>query len=198
MNSGQSELSDNVPAAIGNYQLTEEDEALLEEITRFGRKYTVDQKIQAATYYTISGNYQDVGRKTGIDPEAVRWWAKKQWWKDLVKIIRLGKQDELDAKITDIIHLGVGQLKDRVEHGNIRINQVTGEEYRAPMTSTELARDALGIPYDKRALLRGDPTSRTERIGAEDNLRLLAEQFVKMVKEREPKPIEGEVIEDVK
>ena len=66
-----------------------------------------------------------------------------------------------------------------------------------PMTSGELSKDAIGIPYDKRALMRGDPTSRTEKIDPKTMLEDLAKQFVKIVEMNEPKTIiDGEIIPD--
>ena len=91
---------------------------------------------------------------------------------------------------------GADKLEDRVRNGNIKLNPKTGELNRIPMTSGELAKDAVGIPYDKRALMRGDPTSRTERVDPKLMLEDLAKQFVKIVEMNEPKPIEAEIIEN--
>jgi hypothetical protein len=90
---------------------------------------------------------------------------------------------------------GAEKLEDRVRNGNIKLNPKTGELNRIPMTSGELAKDAVGIPYDKRALMRGDPTSRTEKVDPKLMLEDLAKQFVKIVEMNEPKPIDAEIIE---
>jgi hypothetical protein len=92
---------------------------------------------------------------------------------------------------------GADKLEDRVRNGNIKLNPKTGELNRIPMTSGELAKDAVGIPYDKRALMRGDPTSRTEKVDPKAMLEDLAKQFKKIVELNEPKTIiDAEIVED--
>jgi hypothetical protein len=183
------------------------DADLMLEISTLCVKYTPEQRIQAASYWTITGNINEVARKTNIPSSTIRWWKNRTvWWKELVRQIRKSKQDELDGMLTGILIKGAEQLAERIEHGNHRVHigedgQRTG--YRVPLSSGELATGALAIPFDKRALLRGDPTSRTERGGNEETQALLSqlaknfENFAKQVKPnyRSPDVLEGEFTE---
>ena len=178
------------------------DDELFEDIVGNNTKYTPEERIMAATYYAVTGSSLQASEKCGqtgthIPASTIRKWKNTtSWWKPVLHEVRKAKQEELDAKLTSIIMEGADKLEDRVRNGNIKLNPRTGELNRIPMTSGELAKDAVGIPYDKRALMRGDPTSRTERVDPKLMLEDLAKQFVKIVEMNEPKPIEAEIIEN--
>jgi len=178
------------------------DDELFEDIVGNNTKYTPEERIMAATYYAVTGSSLQASDKckaqgTPIPASTIRKWKNTtSWWKPVLHEVRKAKQEELDAKLTSIIMEGADKLEDRVRNGNIKLNPRTGELNRIPMTSGELAKDAVGIPYDKRALMRGDPTSRTERVDPKLMLEDLAKQFVKIVEMNEPKPIEAEIIEN--
>lgn len=158
--------------------------------------YTIDQRVQAATYWMLGKSSRDIEKILGIKATTVRFWMRQDWWKELLREIRKAKQEDLDNQITRIVHQATLQLEDRIKNGNYKYNPNTGEVVRIPLSSSELAKDGLGIPFDKRALLRGDPTQKTqhEHINADGMLNKLAETFLKIVQENQPKPIEGEVI----
>jgi len=178
------------------------DDELFEDIVGNNTKYTPEERIMAATYYAVTGSSLQASEKCGqagthIPASTIRKWKNTtSWWKPVLHEVRKSKQEELDAKLTSIIMEGADKLEDRVRNGNIKLNPRTGELNRIPMTSGELAKDAVGIPYDKRALMRGDPTSRTEKVDPKLMLEDLAKQFVKIVEMNEPKPIEAEIIEN--
>ncbi len=179
------------------------DDELFEDIVGNNTKYTPEERIMAATYYAVTGSSIQASEKcanqgTPIPASTIRKWKNTtSWWKPVLHEVRKAKQEELDAKLTSIIMEGADKLEDRVRNGNIKLNPKTGELNRIPMTSGELAKDAVGIPYDKRALMRGDPTSRIEKVDPKLMLEDLAKQFVKIVEMNEPKTIiEAELVED--
>ena len=173
--------------AANNLDLVKIDDELFEDIVGNNTKYTPEQRIMAATYYAVTGSSLQASEKCGqtgthIPASTIRKWKNTtSWWKPVLHEVRKAKQEELDAKLTSIIMEGADKLEDRVRNGNIKLNPKTGELNRIPMTSGELAKDAVGIPYDKRALMRGDPTSRTEKVDPKAMLEDLAKQFKKIV-----------------
>tara|TARA_R110002020_G_scaffold2465_2_gene11548 strand:- start:531 stop:1178 length:648 start_codon:yes stop_codon:yes gene_type:complete len=186
-----------------NLDLVKIDDELFEDIVGNNTKYTPEQRIMAATYYAVTGSSLQAADKckasgTAIPASTIRKWKNTtSWWKPVLHEVRKAKQEELDAKLTSIIMEGAEKLEDRVRNGNIKLNPKTGELNRIPMTSGELAKDAVGIPYDKRALMRGDPTSRTEKVDPKTMLEELAKQFVKIVELNEPKTIiDAEVVKE--
>jgi transposase-like protein len=164
---------------------------------KLGRNYTAEEKIQVCTYWLVGHSSRDVAAMVDIPSATIRDWMTKPWWKELIRELRRAKGDELDNDLTRIIHKATRSLEERIENGNFKVNPKTGEMERVPLSATELATAGIGIPFDKRALGRGDPTS---KVSHEDNsdklLERLAEQFVRITKMQEPTPIEGEVIKE--
>jgi hypothetical protein len=170
-------------------------DALYKEIIGRNTKYTPQQRIGACAQYMVTGSSRAVERLNGIPASTVRAWMLDPWWKELSREVRKAKQDELDAKLTGIIMKATVQLEDRVDNGNDVLDK-NGELRKVPMNSSQLAKDAIGIIYDKRALVRNQATSIVEHKDDKTILRDLATQFVKIMKENEPSLIEGEVVVD--
>jgi len=168
-------------------------------------KWSNEDRILAATYFAITGSSLKAATHMAavgspVPAATIRDWKNNAvWWKPVLTAVRKAKQEELDSKLTDIIMVGTEQLKDRLEHGNVKYDTKTGEFYRQPLTSGELAKDTIGIMFDKRALLRGDPTSRIEKTSTDETLRLLANKFIEMTVSNNEKPaldITHEVVEN--
>lgn len=162
------------------------NEALFEQMSSETSKYTIEERVMAVTYYAITGSSLQASKhmaaaNTTCPASTIREWKNNStWWKPLLTEVRKAKQDELDGKLTDIIMAGTEALRDRLENGNVKYDSRTGEQYRIPLTSGELAKDTIGIMFDKRALLRGDPTQRIERTSTDEHLKMLAAAFIKM------------------
>ncbi len=167
-------------------------------------KWTNEDRILAATYYAVTGSSFKTATHMAavgspVPAATIRDWKNNAvWWKPVTTQVRKAYNEELDSKLTDIIMTGAEQLKDRLEKGNVKYDTKTGKTYRQPLTSGELAKDTIGIMFDKRALLRGDPTSRIEKTSTDETLRLLAERFIAMTELPTRKAIEvtHEVVKD--
>jgi hypothetical protein len=124
------------------------------------------------------------------------WCNKSNWWKPLTTQIRKANDEELDAKMTGIIHKSADQLNDRVENGNLKPTGKKNEDgnpifERHPLTSTELARDGIGITYDKRALSRAAIIQRRSDITTMEALKELKIRFEEMSRNEGKAPIEA-------
>ncbi len=152
-------------------------------------KWSIEDRILAVAYYAICASSYKTAEllKThhGLDVPAstIRAWkVRTNWWKPVMEDIRRAKQEELDSKLTAIIHKATEQLEDRVENGNFKHNPKTGEIERIPLNTAELSTHGLAIPYDKRALGRGEATARREVISSEAKMEALARRFEEMTK----------------
>lgn len=143
-------------------------------------KYSVDTKIKAVMLYMMTGDAKKSAKQIGVPHTTLLHWKNHScWWEDTLKKARLLKQDELDASLTKVIESGAKALQDRIDYGNPtkigqtkEVNPKTGKEevtYKfdnAPIPAKELA-TVLGIVYDKRALSRGEATSRVDGPGGD-------------------------------
>jgi hypothetical protein len=84
-------------------------------------------------------------------------------------------QDQLDAELTGIISKATSEIVDRLENGDEVLDK-NGNTRRKKLSSRDLTM-VLAILFDKRALIRGDPTSRTEKITSEATLDKMITKF---------------------
>lgn len=154
--------------------------------------WSQQKKIETVTTYLALGNAPMTEAMTGVPRGTIRQWKLQDWWKELVEDIRNEEDNELDVKLSKVIDKSLDAVMDRVENGDFIFDTKSGKFQRKPVHMRD-ALNAVTQVFDKRNLLRGKPTSRTEKHNVSDNLANLAAEFAKFSKARQ---IEGEVIEN--
>lgn len=162
--------------------------------------YTDKERIEAVALYAATGSYPRVAELTGISAPTLRGWGKEEWFHTLLEEIRAENDQAIDAKFNDIIGKALDQLGDRVENGDFVLTK-DGELLRKPVAARDLS-IVTAINIDKRQLLRGKPTSRTEAVAnqsVEQRLLTLANEFKKLTG-RKPKPpeiVDAEYVKEI-
>ena len=162
-----------------------------------GRKewHTDKQKMDAACAFAVTGNSRRVSELTGIDESTVRRWKCTEWWNEIQSRIVREKDEELDTKLTAIMDKTVVAINDRIDNGDYLYNVKADKLIRKPVGAKDLA-SVTATMVDKRQLLRGLPTSRTEKVSQDERLKGLAAQFKRFVSAKEivqlPEEIENE------
>lgn len=142
--------------------------------------YTDEKRIEAVTLYAALGNPDTVSELCSVPAHTIRVWRKEQWFQDLLREIWAENNEKIDAKFTAIVEKSLEAIQDRLENGDVRVLK-DGKIVRVPISAKDLSL-VSAINVDKRQLLRGLPTSRSESIatvGAKsmDRLERLAETF---------------------
>lgn len=137
--------------------------------------YTPEQRMQAALAWVVSGTAAEASRICGIPERTIADWAHCSWWGALVAEARRLKDEELDRKLTQVIDLAMKRLVERLERDE-QINNIKD----LAVTSA--------VAYDKRALMRGDPTSRVEKVSTEQRLERLTAKFREVAQEATTQP----------
>lgn len=132
--------------------------------------HTPADRLRAALAWIISGTAQGASNITGIPRKTIDEWTRKEWWTPLIAEARLQKDEELDAKLTQVIDTAMNCLQARLDDPEA-------------LTKAALNQIALtvAICMDKRALQRGLPTSRSERVSADVRLVKLREEFARRI-----------------
>jgi len=154
--------------------------------------YPMEKKVHAACLYAVTGNFEQVSKLVDIPTNQLKSMANEQWWDDVIKQVRHEENDQLTAKMTTFIDKSIDAMLERLENGDRVVNLKTGEIYSAPVRLRDMA-IPVGILIDKRNLLRGEATSRTERLGQEEALDKLGkrfEAFAKKLNIKEPEVID--------
>jgi hypothetical protein len=160
--------------------------------------YPDTKKIEVVTLYAVTGNMKKVAELAGIPYSTVQGWRKQEWFVALLEEIRTENDQQLDAKMSGIIDHVMDAIRDRLMHGDTVVGK-HGELIRKPVAMRDLS-VVMGINIDKRNLMRGKPTSRTETTTIEQRLEKLMKKFSDMSATKPEKvviPIDGESLDDV-
>lgn len=164
-----------------------------------GSWYPEKIKIEAATMFAVTRNYEKTKELTGVAIHCLKKWSLEPWWDATIAEVKKLKNNQLDAKITEVLDQGIDLISDRFKEGEVYVDHRTKEQYRIPVKSKDAA-IGISILFDKRQLLRGEATTRTETTSTEQKFLALKENFEKLAKSRQinpnSEPIEGELIEE--
>lgn len=160
-----------------------------------GEALSLEDRVTACMTYFLTGSYTKTAKAVGASYATILKWKDMEWWMPTLLICKKKKQEELDIVLTTCIHSAIGQLSDRISEGDSKLNR-DGDLIKIPMTGKDLA-SSMALLFDRRALIRGEPTSRTETSGEQGRLDNLQKQFEEMSKAFNAKTIEGtaEVVE---
>lgn len=147
--------------------------------------YSDKKKIEALTVYAITGNISEVERLTGVTRHMFKKWQKEEWFTQTLEELRSENDTVFDAAFTKIIEKLIGSINDRVDNGDFVVLR-DGSLIRKPVSLRDVI-GAMMITIDKRQLLRGKPTSRSESVSVENRLEKLVQHFESLAKKGRPK-----------
>jgi hypothetical protein len=156
--------------------------------------YSDKEKMNAVCVFAVSGNSRRTAELTKIPEATIRAWKMTEWWHEIANRILVEQDEELDTKLTALVDKAVGQVNDRLDNGNWIYNTKLDKFVRKPVDAKELA-IVTAISIDKRQLLRGQPTSRVEKVSQDERLLKLAEQFKQFAQAKEVRQIEEEIVD---
>lgn len=147
--------------------------------------YPETMKLKAVTVYAATGNLEKVSEIAGVPVSTVKAWRGTDWFQGMLREVWDENNEKIDAKFTEIVEKSLDAVLDRLENGDVRVLK-DGEIVRVPISAKDLSL-VSAINVDKRQLLRGLPTSRSESVGAAsdrtvDRLEKLAETFESLAK----------------
>lgn len=160
--------------------------------------WSQEKKIEACTLYAALGSVSDVSRLTEVPENVIRGWKTEQWWIDVTQQVVKEDDDELSTRFTNVVKKALEKLEDKLENGNVIYIAKEDRFVNVPLTAGDLTKVASAMT-DKRQIIQGKPTSRTETVSSDDRLKKLAEQFEKFSRAKEVKqsPIqEGEIVDE--
>lgn len=146
--------------------------------------YSDALKMKVACTYALTGNSRRTSEMTKVPEGTIRAWKSTEWWHEIMSRIREEQNEELDAKLTKLVDKALDAVNDRLENGDYVYNAKTGSLSRKPVSMKDLA-IVTAITVDKRQLLRGEPTSRVEKVSENEKLSRLQQEFRKFSEAKE-------------
>lgn len=157
--------------------------------------YTAEQKLHAVLVYFLNQSRDKTSKICRIPEGTIKHWMQTVWWKEAYQSIKREKNEELDGKISAILDKSIALIAKRLKTGDATVAKDGSIVYK-PVAARDIAMISA-ILFDKRALMRGDPTSRTEKVSTEEVLSNLMDSFKKLAaksQKREEKVINPEVV----
>lgn len=156
--------------------------------------YSEAKKIQTVTTYLALGNAPLTEAVTGVPRGTIRKWKQMPWWKDLENEIRNEEDSEMDTKLSKIIKKSLDAVEDRLDNGEMILDSKTGKVLRIPVKLRDVHKVGVEL-IDKRNVIRGKPTSITQKVTMEDMMSKLADEFKKWAQLVKPDTQQVETIE---
>lgn len=148
-------------------------------------QYTPEEKVFSCLGYVLTGNSMGASKISGVQSSTIRKWkSEAPWWKEVYGFCRSVAADRLDSKFTQLLDRVINEIENRLDNGDEKVLQ--GEIYRVQVPANVLVQMLTSI-FDKRQLIRGDVTTRTERVNPEQKLKevkAFAEEFAHNMKEK--------------
>jgi hypothetical protein len=141
-----------------------------------GSFWNGDKKVEVATMYAVLQDVEETAKICGVYPYVIRQWKNELWFNQIQKDVRKEKNEKLDAKITEVLTQAVDLITDRILNGEYIYNANTGEFRRQPLKARDGAY-VTEVLFNKRQLLRGEATSRTDTASFDDKLKALKNKF---------------------
>ena len=157
-----------------------DEERFRRGLTRLHKRagwYSDDQKTEVVALY-VSGvtDAEDLSKFTHVPASTIQRWRGEDWWTELSEKIHTTIDQDVVARQTEIVELALDEIQDRLQNGEAILDRKTGEVKRKPVSMRD-ANIVANTMTDKRQLLRGKPTSRSEKLTVDDRLSKLAEEF---------------------
>lgn len=158
------------------------------------------KRIEALTIFAATGRFIEAERLTGVPQGTIRSWLKEEWALRMLEEIRAENDQAIDAKFTQVIGTANELLLERLQNGDEKVLR-DGTKIKVQVPAKDLA-IITAINIDKRQLLRGKPTSRSESVSETGRLQKLEQMFLKLANRTVGKPQEiqdvefTEVVED--
>jgi len=122
-----------------------------------GSQYSDEDRLRAATEYSVHGSIIKASEYTGIPSRTLYDWSHTDWWKSEVIRIREENKEIIRAKLSLIVEDGFNAIHDRMMNGDAYLTK-DGEIARKPASLRDLG-TVTGISFDKLRLLNNEPTS---------------------------------------
>ena len=145
--------------------------------------WPLEKKIEVVSKYLILGNLKLVAADTGVDYGLVRQWKIQPWWKDLEAEIRATQNIAMDNKLSTIIERSMEATMDRLENGELILNNKTGQLVRKPVSMKDAAKVATDF-MTRQQVLRKEETDKPQvsQQSVTEQLAALAMEFAKWQK----------------
>lgn len=152
-------------------------------------------KIDACTLYCVYGDVDEVSKLTKVPVKYIRQWKEEPWWSEIQKKVFVEQNEKLGSRISTVLDKSLGEIEERLVNGDYLWDVRKSKLVRKPI-DTKVLSNLFNNLVNRRQLIRGEPTSITNKVGVDDRLKFLAEQFEKFASAKEVEQLPTQEIEN--
>ncbi|HNU62663.1 MAG TPA: hypothetical protein PKL04_10740 [Methanofastidiosum sp.] len=136
------------------------------------------KKIELVTTFLATGSFRLACSICKVPLATANQWKRTEWFKEMVASIQAEENTQLDAKLSKIVDKSLDVVMNRLEEGDFILDSKTGTIKRVPVKMRD-AKSVMTDLFDKRQLIRKQPTKITEAQTVDKRLEMLAQRFEK-------------------
>jgi len=141
-------------------------------------------KIDACTLYCVYGDLDEVSKLTNVPIKYIREWKEEPWWVEIQKKVYVEQNEKLGSRISSVLDKSLTEIEERLQNGDYLWDVRKSVLVRKPI-DTKVLSNLFNNLVNRRQLVRGEPTSITNKVAVDDRLKLLASQFEKFASAKE-------------
>jgi len=152
-----------------------------------GGSYSWEVKKDAIEKFYMCGNTRMTSELTGVSVDTIENWKKQDWWQGYLTELKATERIQTDQKLRKIIDRSLVIMEDRLENGDVVLNNKTGELVRKPVNLRDTSEVANKLMHQRIQLEKANTEIQVQKETMQDTLKLLANEFAKWNKNNQPK-----------
>lgn len=141
--------------------------------------YDWDKRIEVVKCYIITGSLRRVSEATGVHLKTLTEWRDQEWWSDITAEIKKQREAKLDNKLSNIVEKALEVVEDRLNNGDLVLNNKTGELIRKPVPLREASKAANELLARQQQLQKNSEGVTIQQTTVKETLNMLANEFSK-------------------
>jgi hypothetical protein len=157
------------------------------------RDYTDAQKRAACLEYYLCGSMNRVSRDTGYPLSTLRTWKKTEWWGEAMIEFRNEYDDEIEAKLGEIMRLAHGHVLKGLTEGDEKLVYNPSSKKHEKVKVMPSSKDAAviaAVAFDKRRITLNQPTAISSNTGG---MEALVNKFNELARSNREKKINASI-----
>lgn len=138
-----------------------------------------EKRVKVVQTFLKTGSIRRTAELTGHHEVTLHKWKGEEWWNDIAQEIKRIEETERDESMTSLVKKALGIIDDRLENGEIVLNNKTGELIRKPVNLRDTTRVATELLGKQQQLRKNSIDAAIEKETVNETLKMLAGEFAK-------------------
>lgn len=153
----------------------------LPEIT--DNSYDWEKRIEIVKLYLITGSRRKTAEMAEISLQTLDRYRDQPWWDEVVAEIKKQRDSKVVHKLSSIVERALEVVEDRLENGDIVLNNKTGTLVRKPVPLREASKAAVELLARQQQIEKQADEATVQQSTVKETLGLLAAEFSKWSKQ---------------